>query len=301
ETGTGKDVIATAIHDNSPRADKPFVVLDCGAISANLIESELFGHQRGAFTGAQSDRKGAFEQADGGTLFLDELGELPIDLQPKLLRAIERKQVRRVGGNTVISADVRIIAATNRDLAQEVGRGQFREDLFYRLAVASIHLPPLRQRKEDIVPLIDHFLAITPGGAKIKLRQRTIDLMRKHDWPGNVRELRNMVERAVFLSEVPDSTTQLHRGHPIASGGGNAQAVSSAGVAPAAPSAPAAPAIDIDVPFKLAKRATIDHFEREYVSLLLDRHSGNVSAAARAAGLDRMTLYRIIQRFGLRD
>ena len=285
ETGTGKDLVAEAIHDHSPRAAGPFVVLDCGAIAGSLVESELFGHERGAFTGAHSEHIGAFERARGGTLFLDEIGELPIDLQPKLLRAIERKEIRRVGGRKIISSDVRIVAATNRDLGLEVGRGQFREDLYYRLAVAPVHLPALRQRKEDLPLLIQHFLAITPGGATVKLRQRTLDLMMKHDWPGNARELRNMVERAVFLSEVPDSTAQFHRGtpHPAAAQKREARAT-----------------VDIDRLFKVAKREMVDQFEREYVTRLLERHGGNVSAAARAAGIDRMSIYRIIQRYGLR-
>ncbi len=314
ETGTGKDLISEAIHENSARAKGPFVVFDCSAIAANLVESELFGHERGAFTGAHAQHVGAFERAHQGTLFLDEIGELSPDLQPKLLRAIERKQFRRVGGTATLRSDVRIVAATNRDLGLEVGRGQFREDLYYRLAVAQVHLPPLRRRKEDIPVLVEHLLANIPGGDQVNLRQRTIDLMRKHDWPGNVRELRNMVERAVHLSEVPETLTQLHRGRPRFESGNdaNAAAMPAPGTAetPAETASPAAAPriapttaptssgvdVDIDVPFKAAKRAMVDEFERAYVSQLLERHGGNVSAAARAAGLDRMSIYRIMQR-----
>src|SRR5919107_587545 len=203
ETGAGKELVAEAMHDHSPRANGPFVVLDCGSIPPNLIESELFGHERGAFTGATSNYAGAFERAHGGTVFLDEIGELPLAMQPKLLRVLERKEVRRVGGAKTIEVDVRIVAATNRDLGVEVNRGRFREDLYYRLAVARVHVPPLRDRKDDLPLLIEHILTTTPGGETASIAQETIDLMMKHDWPGNVRELRNVIERAVLLSESP--------------------------------------------------------------------------------------------------
>src|SRR5512144_3118184 len=211
ETGVGKELVAEALHDHSPREKGPFVVLDCGSIPPNLIESELFGHERGAFTGATSNYAGAFERAHGGTVFLDEIGELPLGMQPKLLRVLERKEVRRVGGAKTIEVDVRICAATNRDLGVEVNRGRFREDLYYRLAVARVHVPPLRDRKDDLPLLIEHILETTPGGESAQIAQDTVDLMMKHDWPGNVRELRNVIERAVLLAETPDSADSLRR------------------------------------------------------------------------------------------
>src|SRR5215510_12203775 len=211
ETGAGKELVAEALHDHSPREKGPFVVLDCGSIPPNLIESELFGHERGAFTGAAASYAGAFERAHGGTVFLDEIGELPLGMQPKLLRVLERKEVRRVGAAKAIEVDIRVVAATNRDLGVEVNRGRFREDLYYRLAVARVHVPPLRERKDDLPLLIEHILATTPNGETASIAQETIDLMMKHDWPGNVRELRNVIERAVLLSESPEDEEALRR------------------------------------------------------------------------------------------
>src|SRR5690348_14249220 len=213
ETGSGKELVAEALHDHSPREKGPFVVLDCGSIPPNLIESELFGHERGAFTGATSSYAGAFERAHGGTVFLDEIGELPLAMQPKLLRVLERKEVRRVGGSKSITVDIRVVAATNRDLGVEVNKGRFREDLYYRLAVARVHVPPLRERREDIPLLVEHFLQTLPGGDKTKLRPETVELMKKHEWPGNVRELRNVIERAVLLSEAPGTEHALRRSY----------------------------------------------------------------------------------------
>ncbi len=310
ETGTGKELVAEGVHEGSPRKDGPFVVLDCGAIPPNLVESELFGHERGAFTGATSNYAGAFERAHQGTLFLDEIGELPLDLQPKLLRVLERKEVRRIGGSKVIQADMRVVAATNRDLAVEVNRGRFREDLFYRLAVARVHVPPLRERKEDIPLLVEHFLATIPGGEKMKLRKETIDLMLKHDWPGNVRELRNVIERAVLLSEAPGSEASLRRSYLP----GMTPSVGAAGAAPPpegkTPSGPTGSGvasgpppmrvpIDVDIPFKVAKQEITEEFERRYIKALLERHGGNISAAARAAGIDRMSIHKILNRLGM--
>jgi DNA-binding NtrC family response regulator len=268
ETGAGKELVAEALHELSGRARGPFVVLDCGAIPDNLVESELFGHEKGAFTGATSAHAGAFERAAGGTLFLDEIGELPIELQPKLLRVLERREIRRVGGAKVIATDVRIVAATNRDLAVEVNRARFREDLFYRLAVATLVVPPLRDRKEDIPLLVARFLERIPGAAP--LRPETLAIMARHAWPGNVRELRNVVERAAVLSETP-----------------------AFGVA-------AIPAPSGELGYKEAKQQLVEDFERRYVTELLEKHGGNVSAAARAAGIDRMSIHKILNRLGIK-
>ncbi|CAN5755365.1 hypothetical protein BH11MYX3_BH11MYX3_38830 [soil metagenome] len=299
ETGVGKELVAEALHDHSPREKGPFVVLDCGSIPPNLIESELFGHERGAFTGATNSYAGAFERAHGGTVFLDEIGELPLAMQPKLLRVLERKEVRRVGGSKTLEVDLRVVAATNRDLGVEVNRGRFREDLYYRLAVARVHVPPLRERKDDIALLIEHILATTPGGELASIAQETIDLMMKHDWPGNVRELRNVIERAVLLAETPDTEDSLRR---VSSNAPKGEA-SGITVTPSqtATSAEASMTVPVDVtqPFKNAKQAVISEFEKRYISRLLAQHDGNISAAARAAGIDRMSIHKMLHRLGL--
>jgi len=308
ETGVGKELVAESLHEYSPRKDGPFVVLDCGSIPQNLIESELFGHERGSFTGATNSYAGAFERADGGTVFLDEIGELPIEMQPKLLRVLERHEVRRIGGSKTVNVDIRVVAATNRDLGVEVNRGRFREDLYYRLAVARIHVPPLRERREDIPALIDHILAMTPGGEHAQLASDTIDLMMRHDWPGNVRELRNVIERAVLLSEAPASEEAFRRTYvPGAVVPSEPKTDRDAVVAPTGDSRPRereAPnlvsmLVDTKTPFKIAKRDLVAEFERRYISLLLEEHGGNISAAARAAGIDRMSIHKMLNRLGL--
>jgi transcriptional regulator with GAF, ATPase, and Fis domain len=275
-------------------------VLACGSIPPTLIESELFGHESGAFTGATSSYAGAFERAHGGTLFLDEIGELPLAMQPKLLRVLERKEVRRVGGTKTLEVDLRVVAATNRDLGVEVNRGRFREDLYYRLAVARVHVPPLRERKDDLSLLIEHILATTPGGETASIAQETIDLMMKHDWPGNVRELRNVIERAVLLAESPDSEDSLRRTPMSPSSNKNEPSIT---VTPSqtATSAEASMTVPVDVaiPFKNAKQNVISEFERRYISRLLAQHDGNISAAARAAGIDRMSIHKMLHRLGL--
>jgi two-component system, NtrC family, response regulator HydG len=200
ETGSGKDVIARSLHAKSPRVDRPFVVFDCGAVAPNLIESELFGHERGAFTGAVAVHMGALERAHGGTLFLDEIGELPLELQPRLLRVLESGQVRRVGGSTVRTVDVRVIAATNRDLRGEVAAGRFREDLYFRLAGAFIHLPPLRERLDDLERLVPKLLEDL-GAESTRLTEKAYDVLRAHDWPGNVRELKNTLNCALAFAD----------------------------------------------------------------------------------------------------
>jgi DNA-binding NtrC family response regulator len=281
ESGTGKELVATEIMQRSSRADKPFVVVDCGAISPNLVESELFGHVRGAFTGADRDRMGAFEAADGGTVFLDEIGELPLELQPKLLRALEAKEIRRVGETRARRVNVRVISATNRDLEREVNKGRFREDLYFRLAVVGVRVPPLRERLDDLLILIRTFLQQLGVTEEERLfGPPVLGEMSKHDWPGNVRELRNYVERSVVLQS---ASPTLRRG----AGGGSAAAGPVNG-------------IDLSVPFRIAKDAVIDSFERSYLSQLLEAAGGNMSKAARMAGMDRMYLHRLVQKHGLR-
>jgi two-component system, NtrC family, response regulator GlrR len=298
ETGVGKELVAESLHELSPREVGPFVVLDCGSIPPNLIESELFGHERGAFTGATSSYVGAFERADKGTLFLDEIGELPLAMQPKLLRVLEAHEVRRIGSTKTTSVDIRVVAATNRDLGVEVNRGRFREDLFYRLAVARVHVPPLRERKDDIPLLIEHILASTPGGEKAYIAPETVELMMKHDWPGNVRELRNVIERAVLLAETPGQDALRRTPAPVpppAELGTSmtpSTTMSQTGLALNVP-------IDVSVPFKLAKQNIVNEFERRYISRLLEQHGGNISAAARAAGIDRMSIHKMLHRLGL--
>ncbi|MCA9674771.1 MAG: sigma 54-dependent Fis family transcriptional regulator [Kofleriaceae bacterium] len=297
ETGVGKELVAEALHETGDRAEGPFVVVDCGSIPPNLIESELFGHERGAFTGATGNYAGAFERAHQGTIFLDEIGELPLAMQPKLLRVLERKEVRRVGGTRTIEVDIRVVAATNRDLGVEVNRGRFREDLFYRLAVARVHVPPLRERKDDIPLLIEHILANTPGGEGAHITPDTVELMMKHDWPGNVRELRNVIERAVLLAESPVNEAALRRAPAMPQPTRSETATPSSTITP--PDAQFAVPVDIQQPFKHAKQAVISEFERRYISKLLEHHDGNISAAARAAGIDRMSIHKMLHRLGL--
>jgi DNA-binding NtrC family response regulator len=277
ETGTGKEGVASALHDASPRAKQPFIVVDCGAIPANLLESELFGHEAGAFTGATDRRIGAFEQASGGTLFLDEIGELPLELQPKLLRALEAREIRRVGGRDVIPCDLRIVAATNRDLRAEVNRGTFRADLYFRLAVVRINLPPLRERVGDMPALVHHLLGELEAPPHVAGLLTTPDFLASlaaAQWVGNVRELRNHLEQCVVFEEAR---------------------------LPNAPAAPH-PARDIDasLPYEVARRQTLDQFERDYATKLLERTDNNVAKAARESGLNRAYLHRLLRRHGLR-
>ncbi len=285
ETGTGKDVLARAIYQHSPRAKGPFIVVDCGAVSYSLIESELFGHERGAYTGAVSARQGAFELADNGTVFLDEIGELPLDVQPKLLRVLETRELRRVGGNKTIKTNVRVIAATKRDLGREVQAGKFREDLYFRLAVVPVTVPPLRARREDIPALVTGMLRTSaPTGEPLTVSAETMQALMAHDWPGNVRELRNVLERAVYMAQATGSREL--GGIALPAGGGAPQ--------------------DATFHFEAGKsyretRAKYDaEFERRYVKWLLGRHQGNVSAAAREAKMDRKHLHDIAKKHGLR-
>ena len=299
ESGTGKELVADAVHQHSKRARGAFVVFDCSAVAPNLIESELFGHVKGAFTGATSSRAGAFERASGGTLFLDELGELPLDLQPKLLRALEQRTVTPVGGDRPVKVDTRIVAATNRNLHKEVETGGFRQDLYYRLAVIRLVLPPLRRRPEDVPLLVQHFLGELDASG-VQVGYDTILKLQRHRWPGNVRELRNFVERAAMLATgdrletrylMPPSFGDTHTG----AGEDGAK-----GSASANPMDAALSELDDDLPFKDAKARLVDAFERAYWARLLDRTQGNVSAAARIAGIHRKSAEYLLKKLDLR-
>jgi transcriptional regulator with GAF, ATPase, and Fis domain len=283
ETGTGKEVLARALALASGRG-APFVVVDCGAITPTLVASELFGHERGAFTGAVSDRKGAFELARGGTLFLDEVGELPLDVQPSLLRVLESREFRRVGGSQTLTADVRIVAATNRDLEREVSAGKFREDLYFRLAVVPVAVPPLRARREDIPDLVAHFLARTKGGRALEVGPKTLDWLMAHDWPGNIRELRNLVERAAYMA-IAAGSDELALPSAPASSRGEAAALFRFSLGEA---------------YRDARARVEREFERRYVAWLLAAHDGNLSAAARTADVDRKHLHVLAHKHGLR-
>jgi DNA-binding NtrC family response regulator len=260
------------------------VVLDCGAIPPNLIESELFGHEKGSFTGAVSSRPGAFERANGGTIFLDELGELRLDLQPKLLRVLENREVRRVGGNDVIEVDVRVIAATNRDLVKEIQSGAFREDLYFRLSVINIQLPPLRQRKEDIGPIIRRALAdpeIIAKHGKKRFSQEALGMLMAYTWPGNVRELLNVLSHVLTFSDgeemevqhLPPRILGQHKEAPVP--------------------------FNEHLSFKDAKEQLLETFEREYIGQVLRRCEGNISRAARESGLHRKSIERLVKKYQL--
>jgi DNA-binding NtrC family response regulator len=279
ESGTGKELLAQEIVRRGPRAKKPFITVDCSAISPNLIESELFGHAKGAFTGADRMRIGAFEAAHGGTLFLDEIGEMPLGMQPKLLRALEAREIRRIGENESRKVDVRVIAATNRNLEREVNRSRFREDLYFRLSVVTVHLPPLRERPEDIPLLVRTFLErLGAADSEHLFTPEVFRELAEHDWPGNVRELRNYVERALVLED-----TRV--------------ASNSATSTQAEPTELFASTASIHEPFKVAKERLLTDFERTYLEQLMQWASGNVSRAARKAKIDRMHLHRLLQRY----
>ena len=282
ETGTGKDVLARAIWSASSRANKPFLVVDCGAVTYSLIESELFGHERGAFTGAVSTRQGAFELADGGTLFLDEIGELPLDVQPKLLRVLETREFRRVGGNKTLATTVRVIAATKRDLQREVGAGKFREDLYFLLAVVPVTVPPLRSRRDDIPTLVRHMLKAAGGDGLTVPPETMQSLAAHHEWPGNVRELRNILERSIYMAQATGSTEL--------------------GVVtlPTHASSDAAFHFEPEKSYRETRAKYDGEFERRYVKWLLGRHGGNISAAAREAKMDRKHLHDMAKKHGLR-
>lgn len=308
ETGTGKEVFARTIHNMSKRADQPFVVFDCGAVPESLIESELFGHEKGSFTGAIMTRKGLFEMAHGGTIFLDELGELGLDLQPKLLRVLEQREVRRVGSNKSIPINVRVLCATNRTLDEEVRQGNFREDLFYRLSVVRLTLPALRERSEDIPLLVRHFLNRLDSNKRsdgsLRIRQASIPAlaaMQRYNWPGNVRELLNVVERACSFAET-DSILIEDLPDYIAGAADSGLLPQPIGTDPRGFSLPAdVPNRDqlVDLPFKDAKEEWINSFEKDYILELLRRHQGNISQAAREADIDRKYFRKLMGKHGI--
>ncbi len=311
ETGTGKEVVARTIHQQSSRAGGAFIVFDCGAVPENLIESELFGHEKGAFTGALTTRQGVFEMANGGTVFLDELGELALDLQPKLLRVLEQREVKRVGGSRAIKVDVRVVAATNRHLEEEVRAGRFREDLFYRLSVVRLVLPPLRKRKEDVALLVKHFLRTgnfnrsRNGGRNVgQVSRGAMDRLMEYDWPGNVRELHNVIERAVSFAEtdtieVRDLPEHIGVSRQIL----QREDTNVEARAAAAESSPAgdgsAPSADVEGTFKDAKERWVASFERDYIEQLLRRNGNNISHAAREADIDRKYFRKLMKKYGI--
>lgn len=278
ESGCGKELLARSLHDASPRASSPFVVFDCASIAPNLIESALFGHERGAFTGATERKLGVFEEAHGGTLFLDEIGELPLELQPRLLRALEGREIRRVGGSQPIPVDIRVVAATNRDLLRETNARTFREDLYFRLAVVRLRIPPLRERLDDLPLLIEHLVKQQLGDdeRRVRLGLAVVNMEHwvhsgVHPWRGNVRELRNAVERALAMAG----------GSPVE------------GVEPvAAPSI----AVSLDQPLIEQRERLVDHFEATYVKAMLEKYEGNFTRASAAAGIDRMYFKRLLRK-----
>jgi transcriptional regulator with PAS, ATPase and Fis domain len=279
ETGTGKELVAEAIHEASTRASAPFVVVDCAALPEDLLESELFGHVRGSFTGAVGTRTGAVEAADGGTVFLDEVGELPLAMQPKLLRVIESRAVRRLGETSYRKINVRFVSATHRDLRTMVNAGTFREDLYFRLAVLPVEIPPLRARPEDLPVLVQHFLPPERAGA---VSPELLRELGTRPWHGNVRELRNFVERALALGP-QEALASVSR----------AKAVALTESAPELPSPP------LDQPLKDLRERWLNHLEREYIRGLLARHGGNIVAVANAAGVDRTHVYRLLRKHDL--
>jgi two-component system response regulator GlrR len=288
ETGTGKSMIAELIHLMGPRGAGPFVVVDCGALSPALIESELFGHERGAFTGATERRLGAFEAAQGGTVFLDEIGELPLALQPKLLRALEERVIRRLGSTQQVRLDVQMIAATNRDLRQAVADGRLRTDLYYRLDVLRLRIPALRDRREDIPQLVEHFCQRTRAEITPSRLERLKEDFQERLWPGNVRELRNAVERAVLLGEWGTDLT-VERPTDEEAGGTPAPLLD----------APADDSVLLSVPFRTAKEGAIARWERRYLAALMQRARGSISQAARLAQVDRSHLRDLLRRHQL--
>ena len=302
ESGTGKEVFARALHNRSNRNKKPFIPVDCAAIPATLMESELFGHEKGAFTGAGSRRKGLVEAADSGTFFLDEIGELAMPVQVKLLRLLQEREFRRVGGTEIHKVDLRVVAATNRNLEQAVERGDFRADLYHRLNVVQVVLPPLRERGEDVPLLLQGFLdrlAAQQGRTPLHCTPEVSELMERYTWPGNVRELFNCARylsglTAGDLAQISDLPQRIR----LAAGVESQKPVNApqASEAYSTPNAPQGPAVRYDLSYKKAKRLWLEVFEYAYINRLLEKHDGNISHAARAAGIDRKSIQRLMKR-----
>jgi len=296
-SGTGKELVANALHYNSPRRGRPLIKVNCAAFSRELVESELFGHERGAFTGAISAREGKFEIADGGTLLLDEIGDMPLETQAKILRVLQERELERVGGNRTIKVDVRILAATNQDLESRVQQGQFRQDLFYRLNVIPIVIPPLRERREDVPPLIAHFLAAAAarlGRAPKSVAPDAYRALLAHDWPGNVRELEHGIEQATVLAggdeiQLDDLPAELR-----ARGGADPASAPTGQTALAASASP-----DPAGGFKESKQRVIEQFERRFIAEALARHRGNISKAAEEMGMYRQHLQVKLAEYGI--
>jgi transcriptional regulator with PAS, ATPase and Fis domain len=287
ETGTGKELVAESVHSESPRANGPFVIFDCGAVAPTLVESELFGHERGAFTSAERGKPGVFEQAHGGTLFLDELGELPKDIQPKLLRALESRTVRRVGAQQTTTVDVRVVAATNRNLEAEVARGHFRQDLFFRFT-AHVRVPPLRDRMDDLPLLAAHFLGREEPPRDLRDIPREVwSMFNAYQWPGNVRELSNALRRI-----------QITPGYVLPSSPSAAE-TSSPRATESRPSWPHVVSSSDIVPLRVARRQAGDAFEREYLTKLLESADGNAHRAAAMAEVSRQMIQRLLRRHGM--
>jgi len=285
ESGTGKELVARSLHEASERSRKPYVVFDCTTVTKELAESELFGHIKGAFSGAVADRDGAFRQADGGTIFLDELGELPLDLQPKLLRVLESGEIRRVGDSQRRKVDVRIVAATNRDLHAEARRGRFRSDLLYRLSVVRMALPPLRARPEDIAIITERLLEgqLAPGS---RIEGPNLERLMSYSWPGNVRELRNVLTRALALAARQDGRVTFDE--LVFNLASDLSAPTSLGYG--------FPGVDAHLPYKDAKQRLMAQFDDEYVQALMRRNGGNITQAAKAAHLSRKHVYALLRR-----
>jgi two-component system response regulator GlrR len=278
ESGTGKDLAAETVHRMSARKDQPFIVVDCGTIQSTLVESELFGHRKGAFTGAEQDRMGALESAHQGTIFLDEIGELDLSIQPKLLRLLENREIKRLGENHYRPVDVRLIAATNRDLEDEVRAGRFREDLYYRLSVLRVRMPALRDRLEDVAMLARRFVQqIAPeADPESVINESVMSMFMNHDWPGNVRELRNAVQRLLLFPERPGAALRMSE----------------------QPGAATRSVVDlVDLPYYEARRKWTEDFERDYLSALLADSGGVVARAAKRAGIARQTLYKLLDKY----
>ncbi|HUQ05625.1 MAG TPA: sigma-54 dependent transcriptional regulator [Kofleriaceae bacterium] len=303
ESGTGKEVLARTLHQASARAKKTFVALNCGAIPEGLIDSELFGHTRGAFTGATSARPGVFVEADGGTLFLDEIGDMPLPVQARLLRALQEREVRPVGSDSTRAVDVRVIAATNVDLARAVEAGRFRADLYFRLNVVSLRIPPLRDRPEDIPGLISTLVQRHAGGQKPMIEEDALEAMMSYPWPGNVRELENAIQHALALTKgaaidlmsLPTSLSTTRKMPRIGSGSAPMATVDE----PEGSATPDVGDISSDVSLSDAKKRAAAEFERAYLLKLLEQNRGSVSAAARVASIDRTNFRRLLQRHNI--